>query len=209
MKQLTTGLILLAFADLVGAPNSADAEQLPRKLAWRMLESLGTPFLIFRDQVQEELNLSGEQKQKLSQPLLTSYREAMEVLDKLEGLKPEEQQKELQKSREKLAKLLKETLTADQQQRMQQLELQREGAFRIINQPQLAEQLKITEEQRQGFAKVVQELQRMIAPLAKEGGIEKIDKLTREYSAKLESLLTDAQKKQWQEMLGKPFDFGD
>ena len=209
MKQLTTGLILLAFADLFGAPNSADAEQLPRKLAWRMLESLGTPFLIFRDQVQEELNLSGEQKQKLSQPLLTSYREAMEVLDKLEGLKPEEQQKELQKSREKLAKLLKETLTADQQQRMQQLELQREGAFRIINQPQLAEQLKITEEQRQGFAKVVQELQRMIAPLAKEGGIEKIDKLTREYSAKLESLLTDAQKKQWQEMLGKPFDFGD
>ncbi len=64
---------------------------------------------------------------------------------------------------------------------------------------------------------VVQDMQKKIAPLIKEaesGGDPqeirpKIMKIRKEHEGKLEALLTDAQKKQWKEMLGKPLDLDD
>ena len=62
---------------------------------------------------------------------------------------------------------------------------------------------------------VVQDMQKKIAPLIKEaqsGGDPeeirpKIMKIRKDHEGKLEALLTDAQKKQWKEMLGTPFDY--
>ena len=61
---------------------------------------------------------------------------------------------------------------------------------------------------------VVQDMQKKIAPLVKEaesGGDPqeiwpKIVKVRKDHVGKLQALLTDAQKKQWQEMLGKPLE---
>jgi hypothetical protein len=36
-----------------------------------------------------------------------------------------------------------------------------------------------------------------------------MQKVRREHEAKLEAALSDAQKRRWKEMLGKPFDLGD
>ena len=37
----------------------------------------------------------------------------------------------------------------------------------------------------------------------------KVMKIRKDYEGKVGAILGDAQKKQWQEMLGKPFDLGD
>jgi hypothetical protein len=64
---------------------------------------------------------------------------------------------------------------------------------------------------------VVQELQTKIAPLIKEaqsGGnaLEirpKIMKLRQEHADRIEAILSDAQRQQWQEIRGKPLDLDD
>jgi hypothetical protein len=60
-------------------------------------------------------------------------------------------------------------------------------------------------------------MQKKIEPLMKEaqadGNPEEIRpkalKIRKEHQGKIEAILTDAQKKQWTELLGKPFELGD
>jgi hypothetical protein len=69
------------------------------------------------------------------------------------------------------------------------------------------------------FFAIVQELQQKVKvqPLIKEaqsGGnpqeiAPKIMKLRKEHEKKIEGILSDAQKKQWKEMIGEPFDLSD
>ena len=64
---------------------------------------------------------------------------------------------------------------------------------------------------------VVQEMQKKIEPLMKEvesGGKPeeirpKVLKVRKQHEGRIEALLTDAQKKQWKELLGKPLDLSD
>ena len=64
---------------------------------------------------------------------------------------------------------------------------------------------------------VILEMQTKIAPLLKDvdsGGDPqeiwpKLMKIRKEHEGRIEALLSDAQKKQWKEMLGKPLDLGE
>jgi hypothetical protein len=144
----------------------------------------------------------------------------MQFFEKLGDKKPEEREKEAQpyrqKSGEKLAAFLKETLKDEQLKRLRQLELQQEGAF-ALGRPDLGKELKITDKQREQFMAVVQEMQKKIEPLIKEaqtGGnpqeiMPKVMKIRRDHEDRIEALLSDAQKKQWKEMLGKPLALDD
>jgi len=63
---------------------------------------------------------------------------------------------------------------------------------------------------------VIQQMKKKIEPLldeARKGGNPdeirpKVMKMRQDLQGKLEALLTDGQKKQWKEMLGKPIDLG-
>ena len=173
--------------------------------------------MVFRDAVQEELKLTDEQKEKVEEHLRERLPDIMQFFQSLDGVKGEEREKELkafrQKAQEKLASVLKATLKEDQSKRLHQLELQQEGAFALFHgEPEIAKDLKITDEQRKQFMAVVQDLQKKIKPLIKEaqsgGNPEeirpKVMKIRKEHEDQIEALLTDAQKKQWKEMLGKP-----
>ena len=194
---------------------------IPDEARKHVVEALGGgPFLVFRDKVQEELKLSDDQKQKLMEKFPDHAQETRNVFERIKDLKPEEREKELQshrqKAREKLAPLLKETLKAEQLKRLRQLELRQEGSF-ALGRPEIVKELKITDEQRKQFMGIVQEMQAKIGPLIKEaqsgGNPEeirpKVMKIRKDYEGKVGAILGDAQKKQWQEMLGKPFDLGD
>ena len=50
---------------------------------------------------------------------------------------------------------------------------------------------------------------RVGVPSPEEARIYKMQELHKDQQAKAEAILTDAQKKQWKEMLGKPFNLGD
>jgi hypothetical protein len=179
-------------------------------------------FLVFIAKVQEELKLSEAQKEKVEQHLRDLIPEFMELFQKIDGLKGEEREKELKayrpKAQEKLAAFLKETLKDDQRKRLIQLELQQEGAFVLLpGDSEFGKDLKITDEQQKQFMPVIQNMQKKIEPLIKEaqsGGDPKeirlkIIKVRKDHEGKLEALLTDAQKKQWKEKIGKLLDLDE
>lgn len=192
-----------------GRPNPGEA---PRQIT----EMLGPSFLVFRAQVQEELKLSDEQKKKLEKPL----QDAMQFFQKLGNQKPENREKErhtyVEKAQANLMALLAGLLQEEQFQRLRQIMLQREGLFALGN-AEVIKELKLTDEQRQQFVEVVQEMQKRTELLAKEtqkGGKPeeigpKLMKICQEHVGRIEALLSDAQKKQWKELLGKPLDLGD
>jgi hypothetical protein len=193
-------------------------QEYPDETRKQLVEALGGgPFLVFRDKVQEELKLSDDQKQRLMEKFAEHAQETMKVFEKIKDMKPEEREKELQshrrQAREKLSASLKEALKAEQLERLQQLELQQEGPA-ALGRPQISKALKITDGQLKQFIGVIQNMQRKIEPLMKEaqsGGnpqeiTSKVIKIRQEHQAMIEAILSDAQKKQWMDMLGKPFD---
>jgi hypothetical protein len=199
---------------------SADpAGQIPEEARKVLAENLHGPFLVFRDKVQEDLKLTAEQKEKLEQHLKELAMEFFQKMEDLQDLKSEERDKELgayrKKAQEKLAAILKEIkIKEDQRKRLRQLELQQLG---LLDSDVVGKDLLITDKQRQQFMAVVQDMQKKIEPFIKDaqsGGDPqeirpKIMKIRKEHEGKLVALLTDAQKKQWKEMLGKPLDLSD
>ncbi len=218
MQRLTVGVLVVI--GLVCA--QAAAQDIPEEARKGLTQALGGSFLVFRDKLQEELKLTADQKEKLEQHLQQVLPDAMQFFQKLEGVKPEEREKELQafrqKAQEKLAGVLKETVKEDQRKRLRELELQQEGAFALVHgEAEIGTALKITDEQRMQFVTVIQDMQKTIEPLVKEaqsGGnpqevMPKVMKVRREHEGKIEALLSDAQKEQWKAMLGKPLALDD
>ena len=86
-----------------------------------------------------------------------------------------------------------------------------------LGNPAVMKELEITDKQRVQFTEVVQKMQKKIEPLMKEaqkgGNPEeirpKVLKIREEHRSRIENLLSDGQKKQWKQMLGKPLDLGD
>jgi hypothetical protein len=197
-----------------------DPPEIPEQVRRQLVEALGLPFLVFRDKVQDDLKLSDEQKRKMAKHLQGTVQETMRFFQKLDGLKPEEREKELhayrRKAHEKLAAFLKDTLKPGQLARLRQLELQQEGPF-ALGRPDVGTELKLTDEQRKRFMAVIQEMHEKIGPLIKEaqskGNPEeirpKVLKIRKEYAGKIQAILTPPQGKRWKEMLGKPLDLGD
>jgi hypothetical protein len=212
------GIVAEVAAGAVSA--GAAVQGVPDQSRKEIVQAIGGPFLVFHDKVSEELKVSEEQKEKLDRELVERIMEAGPFFESLPNVKPqEEREKKLaayrHKAREKLNAFLKETLKEDQHKRLRQIELQQEGPFVLGG--EVGKALKITDEQRKQFMAVAQELQKKFEPLIKEaqsGGnpVEirpRMMKFRREQEAKIVGILTDAQKKQWQEMLGKPLDLGD
>jgi hypothetical protein len=225
--DLSCGVRYGIIGEPVAADEAGDADEpqrpqeVPAEAGRQLMETLGPGFMVFRDKVQEDLKVSDEQRQKLAKRLQNTVHDAMPFFEKLADKEPEEREKEVhsyrQKVQENLAAFLEGALKDEQLKRLRQLELQQEGPFALVARPDLGKELKITDEQRKQFMAVVQDLQKKIEPLIKEaqsGGNPqeirpKIMKIRREHEGRIEGILSDAQKKQWKEIRGKPLDLGD
>jgi hypothetical protein len=186
----------------------------------RQIAELGPPFVVFRDNVQKDLKLTVEQKKTLDERLQATVQETMQFFQSQQATTPEDRSKEHQayacKSQEKLTAFLKDTLKEDQFKRLRQVMLQREGAFALGNQSVMKE-LEFTDSQRMQLVEIVQAMQKKIEPLLKEaqkgGNPEeirpKVLKIRDEHRDRIDNLLSDTQKKQWKQMLGKPLDLAD
>ena len=167
MRVAFRSLVLLVVLPLVECFSGPARAQEPAQ----MLEGLGPQFMVFRDKVQECLKVSDDQKKKLQEGLEGFIKETTEFFQSLDGVKPEEREKKMgpyrQKAQEKLAAFLKETLKKEQLKQMRQLVLQQEGLF-ALGHPEVAAELKVTDEQKKQFISVLQEFQRKIEPLIQE-----------------------------------------
>ena len=214
MKKGIASVSLLLFAALVAA-------QVPDEARKMLAQELQGPFLVLHDKAQVELKLSDKQKEKLLEKVSEHLPEIMQGFEKIKDAKGQEREKMMQEHRrkwhEKLTAALKDVLDAKQQERLGQLSLQQEGLFAALGESEAFKKLNITDEQRKQFMGVVQEMQKKIIPLIKEaesGGNPqeirpKIMKIRKDHEGKIEALLTNAQKKQWHEMIGKPFTLDD
>jgi Spy/CpxP family protein refolding chaperone len=215
MRRVTFGFGVLVFVGPMCA--QAAAQGISEEALKKLRHDLGGSFLVSRDKVQEELKLTEEQKEKLEHHFREVLPDAMQFFQKIHGMKPEERKKELAayrpKAQEKLAALLKETLSEGQRTRLRQLELQREG----LRDGKIWKELQVTDEQRKQFMAMMQQAQTEIEPLLEEvrnGGSPeeiqpKVIKIRDGLEAKLADGLTDDQKKHWKEMIGKPMDPAD
>jgi len=217
--RFRAGVMALAVVALWGQSFQRAAAQVPDENRKQLVEALGTPFIVFRDKVLDELKVSDEQKEKLMQHMMQQIMETGPFLDSL-AQTGQEREKKLSEHRkiahEQLAKLEKEVLQPGQRNRLRQVMLQQEGSF-ALGQDDVRKELKITQEQVAKFMAIVQDLQKTVEALVKEaqsGGKPeeirpKIEQLRKDHAQKLEAVLTDAQKKQWKELLGPPFELGD
>ena len=86
---------------------------------------------MFRDKVQKDLKLTGSRKKSWSNTFRNWLPDAMKFFEKIDGLKREEREKELEayrpKAQEKLAAFLKETLKEDQRKRCASWSCSRRG----------------------------------------------------------------------------------
>jgi len=214
--------VLLLSSFLFFGVSAGRAQDVPDEGRKQLVEALGGgPFLVFRDKVHEELKLSDNQKEKLLATFPAYVQETMKVFETIQDSKPEEREKTMQehrqKSHEKLSTALKDILEAKQQERLMQLQLQQAGPFAMLGQGKALTKLKITDEQRKKFMDVVQDMQKKIQAMIKDAGQEpkpeelrpKMMKIRQEHAGKIEAQLTETQKNQWKELLGKPFDLGD
>jgi Spy/CpxP family protein refolding chaperone len=218
MRLTCPTVVLLFAASLVGLLPGAARAQEPAQMLQGML---GPRFNVFREKVQDELKLTDAQRNKLDERRDATLQEMQQTFEKAQDLKPEDRPKSIgeyrQKADQKLEAFLKETLKEDQLKRLRQLIFQQEGLVAVIGHPDVAKELNITDDQRKQFMTVMQDVHKKVEPLlkqAQEGGNPqeigpKIMKLRKEQEGTLEAVLSDAQKKQWKEMLGKPFELGD
>jgi hypothetical protein len=217
--RFRAGVTALAVAALWGQSFQKAAAQVPDENRKQLIEALGTPFIVFRDKVLEELKVSDEQKEKLLQHMMEQIMETGPFLDSLTETGPEREKKlseHRKHARETLEKHVKEVLQPAQLTRLRQVRLQQEGGF-ALGQDDVQKELKITQEQLKKFMAIVQDLQKKVEPLFKEaqsGGKPdeirpKIEQLRKDHAKELEAVLTDVQKKQWKELLGPPFELGD
>jgi hypothetical protein len=212
---MTVRKLALLWSAIVLCPTAGSAQdQETRK---HVLHELAGPFIVFRGKVQEELNLSDDQKQKMLEALPEYIQETKTILDTLGDQKPEQREKAMQSHRQKAGErfttTLKAILTVPQLGRLKQLQLQHEGPG-ALGRPEIRTDLKITQEQLMRFAGVIQDMQKRIEPLIKEaqsgGNPEEIRprviKIRKDHEAKIENLMTDEQREQWKAMRGKPVD---
>lgn len=172
----------------------------------RMMGAGMAGMLLERPDVQRELNLTEQQKSQIRQ-MQENQRVAMQ---ELRNLPPEERRQKMQELRQKNdpTTVLNET----QKKRLREIELQAMGAFALM-QPEVADQLKLTQEQRSKLQGVVmQSMQQMREQFQGGGfgqgqGAQQMQQMRDQMEKQMLEVLTPAQRQQWQQMQGKPFQF--
>jgi hypothetical protein len=139
--------------------------------------------LIRNDQVQKELKLSPEQLKKINAVI-------------------QEQQKKMEAA---IEKAMGDVLEAEQSKRIWQISLQLSG-FRAYADAKLQEELKFSDDQKDTVKKALTAFDEKISELRKEkAGGEQYGELFKETLEKLTAVLSDAQKDQFKEIKGEPF----
>lgn len=167
--------------------------------------------LLRNPQVQQELKLTEEQIQKVEQ-LGEQMREKFRGLgQELRGLSPEEREKRLQAVNEEVEKELAKILKEQQLKRLKQISLQVEGLAALAR-PEIAKQVGLTEGQLKQINEILREANEKRRAIFQQGPggdpqarFQELQKIRQWVDEQIGKLLTEQQKKKWQELIGEPF----
>ncbi len=169
--------------------------------------------LLSSERVQKELELVDDQIEQL-EDLQTSQRDEMrEMFMEMREIPREERREAMEGLRTQMKELsdkhvnnVKEILLPHQVARWEQLKFQSKarrsgGTDRLLSSDSMAEQLNITEEQKEEMKEKAKEI--------RESMQEKIDAIRAEALEELLSVLTPEQQEQYRELAGESFTFDD
>jgi Spy/CpxP family protein refolding chaperone len=173
---------------------------------------LGGPMLMLgllrSQQVQQELKLTDQQRQRLEQ-LGEQWREKMRGL---RDLPPEERRQKVEGMRAEVEKQLATILNEQQMKRLKQIALQVEG-YAALERPEIADQVGLTKEQRQKIRDILRQADEKRREAFQQGqgdrqaAFQRMREIRQWVDGEIEKLLTAEQKKKWQELVGAPFKF--
>jgi Spy/CpxP family protein refolding chaperone len=176
--------------------------------------------LLRSEDVQKDLKLSDEQKEKVK-TYLAKQGEEMRSAFGGGGRPDQEKVAELRKKmQEENAKFQKDALTEEQNKRLKQIGYQ-VGGIAVFSTEDVAKELKITDEQKEKFKNIADQLRKDRQEVTGGGGggggggrrpmispdqQKKIDALVKEATEKAHDVLTADQKKTWESMIGAKFE---
>jgi Spy/CpxP family protein refolding chaperone len=218
---------LIVTVALVACVGSAVAQGFPgggggqrRGMMGQMGRGMGGPAqLVGREDVQKELNLTSEQKTKLSDlqdKMRTKQRETMQSMMQGGGRPdPDQMRATFEKMNAETQKELDTILNDDQKKRLRELSIQRAGNGAVMM-PDVAKELGLTSEQQDKLKSLQQKLQEANQSLMQKAMSGEIDRS--EVGEKMQSnqkvmdeeiakILTGDQKTKLEAMKGKPFTF--
>lgn len=171
----------------------------------------GSVLDLLRDEnVRKELEIVDDQIKEFEDAQNELREKAREMFSGMRDLSQEERTKAFADMREKFEGLREEMqektdkiLLPHQKERLEQLavqrRVQREGAQRALSSGSVAEALDLTDAQKEELEKVAAE--------AREKAQKKIAEIQKEAQDEVLKVLTPAQRKKWEEMVGEPFTF--
>jgi Spy/CpxP family protein refolding chaperone len=165
----------------------------------------GPLFLLGQKSVQEDLKLSEEQVKKVTE-LQEKQREAFQGL---RDLSQEERRAKMQEMNQANEKAVAGILNAQQQKRVKQIGYQLNPG-RALSQKEVAEALKLTDEQKDKLKTIQEEAGKEMRELFQGGGdreeaAKKMREIQKSSQEKMMGVLTDEQKTKWKELAGTPF----
>jgi hypothetical protein len=162
--------------------------------------------ILRRADVREELEIVEDQIKDLETIGEEMRTRARELFGGLRDLDPEQRREKLRESFRQIAEeaenKVSKVLLPHQMKRMKQLTYQmrfRGGTGRALTDGDLAEELEISEEQREALRKKAEEVEAELR--------QKVNQLRKEAQDKLLSVLSAEQRKKFEEMIGEPFEF--
>lgn len=210
-KTLVVGVLAVSLACAAlaqngfGQPGQGRQGQ-PGQGFGRMMGAGMAGTLLQRSDVQRELNLTEQQKNQIRQ-MQESMRVAMQ---ELRNAPPQERRQKMEELRKKNDP--GSVLNESQKKRLREIELQAMGPSAFLT-PEVAEELKLTQEQRSRLQGIVMQQMQQLREQFQGGGFgqgqgaQNFQQMRDQMEKQMLEVLTPAQRQQWQEMQGKPFQF--
>jgi Spy/CpxP family protein refolding chaperone len=208
MRNVITWALAVGVAVAVTATASAQQRQ-GRGFGMFGRGGMSGAMLLGNEGVQKELKLTDDQKTKV-QEFAQAQREKMgEAMREAQG-DPDKMRQLMKEATEAGDKFVKETLKPEQQKRLKQIEYQNNVLPTLSANEEVQKTLKLTDEQKEKLKTLADDLNKDRRELFQAGPgpetMQKMQALTKDYTTKAQAVLTDAQKKEWKELTGEPFE---
>jgi hypothetical protein len=164
----------------------------------------GGQFLLLNRSVQEELKLTEDQRSRLKGSVGKVLEGFQDRLTRLRGMDAEERAALMSAITEKTNSIVTTVLDRDQIRRLRQIDLQQRGPMALYD-PEVRKALNITEEQLGKLKTLANEGFKELHKALDARDEKSAETVVNAAMEKLDALLTEAQKRTWKEMLGKPF----
>lgn len=206
MRMLGKAVLALGVAALLAGPAQAQGF----RGGFGMGGNLG--FLATNKGVQKELKVSDDQAQKIQQ-WSEEFRDKMR--EKMEAIPQDERREKMpalmREMGEQSRKDLKGILKDDQMTRLEQIALQQRGPEAAVNDPKVAEKLKITDDQKNKIQSIQEDARGQMPSRDdfqndRDAAMKKMADVRKQSREKVMNLLSSEQKDTWKEMTGAPFE---